>query len=873
MSRLITLILFLYLLVTVAKANDVATISGTVTNGMGLPLKSVMVRSSIKGKNGNFVMTDTKGSYTLQIDSEEDSIKLTFSKIGYEQEKVTVASKSQRLDIILSKSAAALPEVTVSTPEVRLRGDTLSFLLAAFAGKDDVSLKDALKKVPGVEVSSSGEISYNGKKISNFYIEGMDLMGGKYDIATTNIPASYVNAIEILNNHKDRKIDRNLFSDNVAMNIRLKPTAKIRPTGTYSASAGIGSNPMPLAASGAGMLFRDKLQSILTLKGSDIKEFSRRESYRFFDEGREECKDYAESILGRLSSSQPPLSRHRWIKPIDASATANVINKINDDATLRCDAGYSFLQTAYDYSDSRIYFDGNHNIVIDQASRPQSWSHNPSLSLEYKVNKDNLYLRNCFSGKGAFSTDITNVTAAASYIREKERLKNFNLNDEFDWSWIRDKWRLNFNSLLNFNASPEGYKDITSTSADQPSGNLLQQARSYTLLVAESFHAARDIKRSRISLPINFKYTNCKIRTALSYLKKNTSEEILNHLNGSSIQLSASPVYEYTSPYEKLFVMANIPITLQHINWNNSGTRPDDCICTHLLYAPSIYLNYKLSAKSTFRLQASYKNSIGDILDLLTAPIMKDYLSASYHSGQLSKSKSLNVSLHYDFKLPLSFWYFNADVAYSSVSNNLLSRQDVNEGLIETSDFLMPHHNDMLNTTIGISKNIRSINTKISLRGGWSNSRNEIEQNGQLVRYHGGNIYVNPSITSQPWEWLGISYDGTISSASSRYLGRKQSFASQNHNIGLSFFPFRGFQLRLSSEIIRKEIEEGRHHTLPLFDARIAYKFKKIRLTCDLNNILDRKSYSYTIFNALDRFTYNYHLRGRELILSIEYHL
>ncbi len=161
MSRLIALILFLYLLVTVVKANDVATISGFVTDGMGLPLKSAMVRSSIKGKNGNFVMTDTKGSYTLSLDSEEDSIKLTFSKIGYEQEIVTVASKSQRLDITLSKSASALPEVTVSTPEVRLRGDTLSFLLAAFAGKDDVSLKDALKKVPGVEVSSSGEISYN----------------------------------------------------------------------------------------------------------------------------------------------------------------------------------------------------------------------------------------------------------------------------------------------------------------------------------------------------------------------------------------------------------------------------------------------------------------------------------------------------------------------------------------------------------------------------------------------------------------------------------------------------------------------------------------------------------------------------------------
>ncbi|MDE6633364.1 MAG: TonB-dependent receptor, partial [Muribaculaceae bacterium] len=259
-------IFFLYILMGfTARGESISTISGTVSDYVGQPLKSVMVRATINGKNGAFVMTDAKGNYALSIESEEPSVTVVFSKLGYELEKKTIDNKPQRLDISLLKSAQALPEVTVSTPDVRLRGDTISFLLAAFAGKGDVSLKDALKKVPGVEVSSSGEISYNGKTISNFYIEGLDLMGGKYDIATTNIPASYVDAIEILNNHKDKKIDRDIFSDNVAMNVRLKPKAKIRPTGTYSASVGVGA-PLPLAASGAGMWVRESFPSLLTLK-------------------------------------------------------------------------------------------------------------------------------------------------------------------------------------------------------------------------------------------------------------------------------------------------------------------------------------------------------------------------------------------------------------------------------------------------------------------------------------------------------------------------------------------------------------------------------------------------------------------------------
>ncbi|MDE6512448.1 MAG: carboxypeptidase-like regulatory domain-containing protein, partial [Muribaculaceae bacterium] len=116
-------IFFLSLLLTFSvRGEGVSLISGTVSSDLGLPLKAVMVRATINGKNGPFVMTDAKGSYTLSIESEEPSVTVGFSKLGYEPEKKTLDNKPQRLDITLSKSAQALPEVTVSNPEVRLRG-------------------------------------------------------------------------------------------------------------------------------------------------------------------------------------------------------------------------------------------------------------------------------------------------------------------------------------------------------------------------------------------------------------------------------------------------------------------------------------------------------------------------------------------------------------------------------------------------------------------------------------------------------------------------------------------------------------------------------------------------------------------------------
>ena len=889
MARLVAIFCLSILLAFTVRGEERYVISGTVTNDAGQPLKSVMVRATVNGKNGPFVMTDTNGSYTLRIESEEPSVIVGFSKLGYEPEKKTLDNKAQRLDITLSRSAQALPEVTVSNPEVRLRGDTISFLLSAFAGKGDVSLKDALKKVPGVEVSSSGEISYNGKNISSFYIEGLDLMGGRYDIATTNIPASYVDAIEIINNHKDRKIDRDIFSDNVAMNVRLKPKAKIRPTGTYSASVGLG-DPLPFAASGAGMLFREGFQSILTLKGSDISEFSDRENHRFYSLGGSGSKDYAADILGSLSASSPPLSRSRWIKPIDTSATGNLIKKTGKEATLRADVGYAFLKTEYDYSDSKTYFDGNDDISIEQISRPETKSHKPSLSVEYKLDKDDIYLTNLFSGKGTVSADVTTVNTPSKDVREQEQLKNFNFRDYLDISWKRGRMRWYSTTAFDFNSSPEGYIDISENNLLDSTGinngrYLLQEGRSRTFSITERLQTMFEIKRSRIFVPLEIGFTDSRIRTRLSYRTPpyrsaeegdcSTSEidGSRNHLDGKTLSIGLAPEYSYSTPYDRFTVRASLPVSMKHIDWNNTGTRSANSIGTHLLFDPNIYINYKFTAKSTVRMTASYSNTIGDILDMLTAPVMRDYISVSRRSGLLSKRNTFNANLHYDFKLPLSFWFVNADVAYTHTRENLISRQNVGSGLIETSDSILPHGSDMISGSLGISKNIRSINTKISLKVGWSSSRNRIDQNGQTVSYRGDNLYVRPALSTRPIDWLELDYEGDLSAVYSRYLGRRQSFRSQRHDIGVSIYPLDGLQFRLKSSVIRKEMEDSRYRTMSLFDAKAVYKIKKIRLTGEVRNILNQKSYSYTVFNALDRFTYDYRLRSREFILSLEYHL
>ena len=168
-------------------------IEGSVSNDDGAPVVGAMVKVSEGGSIKAFAATKANGYFTLAFDGiTSDSLTVTADKMNFERLSLRVPNKSHKLKLTMRPTATRLREVVVSAPVVYQRGDTLRFNLAQFIGKGDISLEDALRKVPGITVSSSGKISYMGKDISNFYIEGLDMLGGNYSLATQNLPAENV---------------------------------------------------------------------------------------------------------------------------------------------------------------------------------------------------------------------------------------------------------------------------------------------------------------------------------------------------------------------------------------------------------------------------------------------------------------------------------------------------------------------------------------------------------------------------------------------------------------------------------------------------------------------------------------------------------
>ena len=210
----------------VADKEDGAPVAGaivTARDSLGKPLGYTTTSAS-----GDFVLRPRGGGTTAQLD---------FSTMGYRRQ--SIPADAGRMLVLLTPEATGIREVTIRAPRLSFRGDTVSYNVSRFTEAQDRSIADVLRKMPGIEVAKSGEIRYNGQPINNFYIEGLDMLDGRYGQATNNIAPQDVASVEVMENHQPIKALKDIvFSDRAAINLRLKPHAKARWTGTLRGGAG-----------------------------------------------------------------------------------------------------------------------------------------------------------------------------------------------------------------------------------------------------------------------------------------------------------------------------------------------------------------------------------------------------------------------------------------------------------------------------------------------------------------------------------------------------------------------------------------------------------------------------------------------------------
>lgn len=866
MKRLLYIILYVVL---AASASAQVKVTGRVIDLQNNPVSDVIVKLVSGSKTLAFTSSNAQGVYNLEVkNAPSGEVTLQFTHISYEKEseRVTLKEKVTKVDMILFPKSISLKEVTVKPDPLRQRGDTLTHNLASFLGKGDVTLEDGLKRLPGVDVAQSGAISYMGKPISQFNIEGLDMLGGKYNLATRNIPADYVTQVEIVRNHHSRRVEKDVPSNEVSMNIKLSNKAKFKPFGQEEAGAGYmedGNDMLQALLGVTGMMFTDKFQTFCSLKGGNYKNFARADMYDHF--GGNVISTPATSLFGGFDGGAPPQGEYLYQR--NGMVTINAINKLDSVTTVKVNADYSYYRATHDISQSSTYLssDGSYMTVTEQTS-PLSKVHLPKLSVNYLKNADRVYLSDVFFLKGMFEQNEGDVVANGKEIRQRRRSSSFEIDNSFYWSDRTPKGTVRYVSVpISFKRTP------TLRLIFNKDGNgYAQTAQSSTLKM--NVHTSFMIpigKTFKVRLPVALNATYDDLET----YREVTGER--NKIRGWAFDPTMNPGFEIHSRNRRFYLSAGLGAALKGLYYNKLNyTKP--------VLNPSMDISYTFSANSKLQFSTDYTTQIGDMMTLLTEPMQVDYRSVRTSSGIIGKSNTWHTSGEWKWQLPMQYFTLRLTASHSEGKRNTLYSQSVSGIDISSSALLRDTRSRSSNFSVATTKNFPSLFAKLGADAscGFGDSEQAISSptgGGQeganifKVRSSNYNLQGNASVT--PIQWLELRYDIRYGWSRSRYSEESNTVTSLTHSGAIHIFPIATLDLSLDYDHVRRQITTDQYKRMSLFNASAQYKWKKCVLRLELTNLLDQRNYSYTVFDGINTYTYDYGLCGRTALMRLTFKL
>lgn len=783
-------------------------------------------------------LTDPKGCFSFSV-SENNTWTVHVTYLGYQKESQPV-QKGKGMTFQLKPEAISLKEVEIKGGRIYGRQDTVKYDLSRFTSGKEQNIKEALKRLPGIDVNEqSGEIRYNGKAISQFTVEGMDVSGGRYNQVTENLKADAVKDAEVIEHFQPiRSLRNKMPSDKVALNLTLKPEIRSRWLLTLQTAGGYGDQ----------MLYNGKLNAL---------QLAREQQGIYLYKADQTGKDLSTELQQLISDNQNfltptdvptfinqptfsfPLEKQRLMDNITHLASVNRLYRKNEEQQSRFTFHYLYDEQHRNQGTQEIYYYPSDTIHVAQAQDYSLYTHQAQASYNYERNGTRSFFRNLLEAHGTWGHSQENLHGNRE-LTQNLQTNNLQLTNQLNLLTTRKQTTSGFRSFFRYTYHPTTLQFVQ---VNQSLG--LQQAYMDNQGYCQW-------KKNGMTFGITG-----GIQGEWLLLHQTTN------FSSPQFKLYATPMWMWERNTFRLTVSANAAYLRK--------TNPQ---YTDLRISPTASLYWQFSPRWELITRAQLQQKNEEATAYYPYSYWQNYRTVASFSSHVPEFQNQLYSFYLTYKRTVHEFFWSLSGSYWNQKNQQLTHSEYRDSIFFLTTWEVPNHNRSYSLTSLLSKGFYNWNLKTSLETQLIHSEGKQAGQGSIQNYCYTQLVLTPKINWTPLSWLNTSYLASLTCNRS-FIGGNNNLPAL-WNIRQQIYLEIGnstYQIRLTGEHYYNQLDENHHQHVWLADAETSYIKNKWRFSMSLCNLFNQKEYRYTTYSAIQQYTSWIKMRPREILVSIQYQL
>ena len=825
-------------------------------------------------------MSKPSGQYDIKSNANADSLTLNIKMLGYAAQRINIANKSQNINFELEESSIELKEVKVKPDPIKKYGDTLSYTVSAFKDKNDRVIADIIKKLPGVEVSPNGQILYQGEPINKYYIEGMDLLEGRYKLASDNLNVDAVTNVEILENHQPvRMLNGVVHSEKAALNIKLKKNI----TTTGQMSLGAGFSPLLWDVNLTPMLFTKNTQFLTTYQANNIGKNNSSQLMRLTpgiyrgESGIESKQDW----LGIQKLSNPTFKENRWLDNNSHIGSINVLKKLKNNLELRLNGDYTNdIQQQEGYTKTIFFSSKEDSILLLENKFNKLYFSNLKTDFTLQKNSNAKYLKNSLRIKAYWDSQMGTINNQNGTLSQQVSIPFYTITNDYRDFFKVGKSLFTLNSSISFERKPQQLivspgQFANLFNANKPFETLQQNIIQTGFFTDNTVQFLKTLKAISFDTQVGFLVEKQDLASDIS-LKNGAESRIIGGEFSNNLTWNNQKYYMHLqSRYKKkkLNINFSTPINYYIFKIEDKALNKSENL-NRSTFEPRLGLNYDLNNYWAINASSSKNNSFGNINQMYYGYMLTSYRDIKRSKAPLFQSVNISNSVGLSYRNPINSTFANLIYNYSVRENNLLFINNIGKnGSVERNAIEQENTNYAQSLNASINKSFSEINTTISIGTNIFKQKNPQIINNNFASVIAKGISPNLRVSSSLSKWFGLEYAYKISSFKNIVADiPKQKIIQQNHDLKLNFNPAEKWYLGLNTEFYVNNFNDTQNLFSDLIFRRTIGK-KKIDLEANWLNIFNTSSLISISNGAFNYVETSYNLRPSQLILKLRFPL